>query len=109
MEKQKLTKEEIQKKKRNIQIAAYVLVGLEFINVLYLVLYQFVKSIKANWYIEHLGMPLAILFVGFIAILLPIGNKYASLKSSNTYDKYISIGGIVLIFASIVMFIGSFM
>ncbi len=100
--------EERKKKKKQISIAIYVLVGLEIINIFYFLIYTFVESVPKNFYTSHFCIPLSILFVGLIAILLPWVNKYGSFKSNQNNDKYITLGGIVLIFAALIMFIGSF-
>lgn len=100
--------EENKKKKKKISIIIYCLVGIEAINVIYFLLYTFLNFIPTNFYIQHFCIPLSIVFVGLIAILLPWLNKYASFKSNQTNDKYITICGIILIFAALIMFIGSF-
>lgn len=101
--------EERKKKKKNITTIMGVLLGLEIINILYFVIYTFeLINIPDNFYSKHICIPFAILVVGVLALLIPVANKYGSFKSSTSNDKYISLGGIILLFASIVMFIGSF-
>lgn len=100
--------EENKKIRKKISIVITILMVLEVINIVYFLIYTFTNLIPNNFYSDHFCIPLSILFMAATAILIPWMNKYGSYKSNTNNDKYIIICGIVLFFAALIMFVGSF-